>query len=162
MMRVRINRPQPYPLMANRGASLAPPWIPGTKTLRMNTISHCTWVWYLPFARQGVCGVTGLGVAANLCVPAVGGGRPKPGRAPKPCRQKPHEHQAPHRSEPEKSRELERRNSRLRPTQNQRMDVMRAFIGVDHFQVHQMPRHTKLIADAVATHHVARQAGNVQ
>ncbi len=55
-----------------------------------------------------------------------------------------------------------RRNPRLRTTQNQGMDVVRAFIGIHHFQIHQMPRHAKLVADAITAHHVARQAGNVE
>ena len=38
-----------------------------------------------------------------------------------------------------------RRNTRLRPTQNQGMDVVRALIGVHHFQIHQMPCYAKLI-----------------
>jgi|GEM_PF-7054664 len=40
-----------------------------------------------------------------------------------------------------------RRNPRLRPPQNQGVNVMRAFISVDHFQIHQMPCHAKFIAD---------------
>ena len=39
---------------------------------------------------------------------------------------------------------------------------MRAFVGVDYFQVYQMAGHAKLVADAIATHHVTRQAGDVQ
>src|SRR6218665_1909925 len=47
-------------------------------------------------------------------------------------------------------------------SQDQRMHVMRAFVGVDHFQVHQVARQAEFVADAVASHHVARQAGDVQ
>ena len=54
------------------------------------------------------------------------------------------------------------RNASLRTPQNQRVNVVRAFVGVDHFQVHQVPGHAIFIADAVAAHHVARQAGNVE
>ncbi len=42
------------------------------------------------------------------------------------------------------------------------MHIMRALIGVDHFQVHQMTCHAELVGDAVAAHHVARHAGDVQ
>src|SRR3989344_8758882 len=56
----------------------------------------------------------------------------------------------------------ERSNPSLRTAQNQRVHIVRAFVGVHHFQIHQVAGHTKLVADAVAAHHVARQAGNVQ
>src|SRR3989344_5478111 len=56
----------------------------------------------------------------------------------------------------------ERINPSLRTAQNQRVHIVRAFVGVHHFQIHQVAGHTKLVADAVAAHHVARQAGNVQ
>ena len=50
----------------------------------------------------------------------------------------------------------------MRAAQDQRVDVVRAFVGVDHFEVHQVARHAELVADAVAAHHVARQAGDVE
>jgi len=55
-----------------------------------------------------------------------------------------------------------RRNARLCAAQNERVNVMCALVGVHHFEVDQMTRHTKLIADAVAAHHVACHARNVQ
>src|SRR5450830_676436 len=60
----------------------------------------------------------------------------------------------------------ERSDPGLSPAQDQGVHVMGAFIGVDHLQVHQVAGHTELVADAVATHHVARLArdmmGDVQ
>ncbi len=40
-------------------------------------------------------------------------------------------------------------------SQDQRMHIMRTLVGVHHFQVHQMAGYAKLVADAIATHHVA-------
>ena len=48
-----------------------------------------------------------------------------------------------------------------RAPQDQRVDVVRAFVGVDHLQVDQVARDAELVADAVATHHVARQPAGV-
>ena len=42
------------------------------------------------------------------------------------------------------------------------MHVVRALVGVDHLQVHQVARHAELVADAVAAHHVARHAGDIE
>ena len=42
------------------------------------------------------------------------------------------------------------------------MHVVRAFVGVDHLEVHQVARDAELVADAVAAQHVARHAGDVQ
>ena len=49
----------------------------------------------------------------------------------------------------------------LRTSQDERMDIVCAFVSVDHLEVDQMAGHAKLIADTVATHHVTRHAGNV-
>ncbi len=56
----------------------------------------------------------------------------------------------------------ESRNSCLRPTQYQRMDIVSPLIRIHHFQIHQMPRHAKLVRDAIPPHHVPRQPRNVQ
>ena len=42
------------------------------------------------------------------------------------------------------------------------MDVVRALVGVDHLEVDQVARDAELVADAVAAHHVARHAGDVE
>ena len=42
------------------------------------------------------------------------------------------------------------------------MHVVRAFVGVHHLQVHQVAGHAVFVADAVAAHHVAGHAGDVQ
>ena len=39
---------------------------------------------------------------------------------------------------------------------------MRAFVGVDHLQIHQVARHAVRIRNTVAAHHVAGHAGNVE
>ncbi len=53
-------------------------------------------------------------------------------------------------------------NPRLRPPQDQRMDIVRTFVSIHNLQINQMPRHPKLIRDAVAPHHVPRQPRNIQ
>ena len=53
-------------------------------------------------------------------------------------------------------------NTCLRTPQNQRMNVMRAFVGVHHFEVHQMTRHIKLVRDAITAQHITRQTRHVQ
>ena len=40
---------------------------------------------------------------------------------------------------------LKSRNPRHSPPQYQRMHIMRAFVGVDHLQVHQVARHAVLV-----------------
>jgi len=42
------------------------------------------------------------------------------------------------------------------------MDVMRALVGVDDLQVHEMTDHAVLVLDAVAAQHVARRPRNVE
>ena len=41
------------------------------------------------------------------------------------------------------------------------MDVMRAFVGVDHFEVDHVADDAEFVGDAVAPEHVARHAGDV-
>jgi hypothetical protein len=53
---------------------------------------------------------------------------------------------------------LKRRDARLRPSQDQRMNVVRAFIGVHHFQVHHVTDHAELVRNSIAAQHVARHA----
>ena len=51
---------------------------------------------------------------------------------------------------------LEKRlNSRLRPAQNERVNVVGALVGVDRLQVHQVAHDVEFIANTVATVHVA-------
>ena len=45
---------------------------------------------------------------------------------------------------------------------DQRMDVMRALIGVHRFQIHHVAHDVIFLGDAVAAMHVARFAGDVQ
>ncbi len=45
--------------------------------------------------------------------------------------------------------------SSLRPPQNKRMNVMRAFIGVDRFQINHMPHDVIFLGNAIAAMHVA-------
>ena len=52
-------------------------------------------------------------------------------------------------------------NTRLRTAQDECMDIVGALISVDYFQVDQMAGYTKLVADTVTAHHVARHACNV-
>src|SRR5690606_204901 len=59
-------------------------------------------------------------------------------------------------------RSEERLNARLRTTENQRVHIVGALVGVHHFQVDQMPGDTKLVADAVAAQHVTGRAGDIQ
>jgi hypothetical protein len=42
------------------------------------------------------------------------------------------------------------------------VNVVRAFVRVHHFQIHQMPRDAELVRDAVAAEHVACEPRNVQ
>ena len=56
----------------------------------------------------------------------------------------------------------ERLDPRLSPAEDQRMDIMRTFIGVDDFEVNEMANHPVFVADAVAAEHIARQPGDVQ
>ena len=56
----------------------------------------------------------------------------------------------------------ERLQPRLRSPQDQRMNIMRAFIGVDRFQIHHMPNDMILIRDTVAAVHVAGVTRDLQ
>ena len=50
----------------------------------------------------------------------------------------------------------------LSTAQNEGVNVMRALVGVDHFEVDHVTDHAELVADAVAAKHVARHAGHVE
>src|ERR1700679_1113421 len=50
----------------------------------------------------------------------------------------------------------------LRSAENQGMNVVRAFIGVHHLEIHDVPNDAIFIGDAVAAQHVARKARNLQ
>ena len=39
---------------------------------------------------------------------------------------------------------------------------MGTFIGIYHFQINQMTGYTEFIANAISTHHVTGQTGNIQ
>mmetsp|Transcript_41417 Transcript_41417/g.97041 ORF Transcript_41417/g.97041 Transcript_41417/m.97041 type:complete len:470 (+) Transcript_41417:1594-3003(+) len=56
----------------------------------------------------------------------------------------------------------ERGDASLRAAQNQRVDVVRALIGVHDLQVDEVAGDAELVADAIAAEHVAREAGDVQ
>ena len=49
-----------------------------------------------------------------------------------------------------------RRNTGLRAAENQRVDVVRAFVRVDRLEVHHVADHVEFVGDAVAAVHVAR------
>src|SRR5512137_19601 len=51
----------------------------------------------------------------------------------------------------------ERLDAGLRAAEDQRVDVVRAFVGVDHLEVQHVARDAVLVADAVAAEHVARE-----
>jgi hypothetical protein len=63
---------------------------------------------------------------------------------------------APHPDRPD--RRLEGREAGDRAPEDQRMHVVRALVGVDHFEVDHVARNAELVADAVAAQHVARRA----
>src|SRR5207248_4268102 len=49
-----------------------------------------------------------------------------------------------------------------RTPEDQRVDVVRAFVGVDHLEVDDVADHAELVRDAVAAEHVARGARDVE
>src|SRR3954447_9205055 len=60
------------------------------------------------------------------------------------------------------SASLEGRNARNRPAHDQRMDVVRPFIGIDGFEVGRVAHHLKLGGNAVPAVHVASNARDIQ
>src|SRR6266850_1237653 len=50
----------------------------------------------------------------------------------------------------------------LRAAEDQRVDVVRAFVGIDHLEVDDMADDAELVGDAVAAQHVAREARDLQ
>src|SRR3984957_562422 len=50
----------------------------------------------------------------------------------------------------------------LGSAENQGMDIMRAFVGIHHLEIHDMPNDAVLVRDAVAAQHVARHACDIQ
>src|SRR5471032_3453164 len=46
--------------------------------------------------------------------------------------------------------------------EDQRMDVVRALVGVDRLEVHGVADHVILVGDTVAAVHVARDAGDIE
>jgi len=55
-----------------------------------------------------------------------------------------------------------RGDTRLRATEDQRMDVMRAFVSVHDLEIDEMTDDTKLVDDAIAAEHVASDACDVE
>src|ERR1700730_1519133 len=60
------------------------------------------------------------------------------------------------------ARSHKRLDARLRPAENQRMNVVGAFVGVDGFEIAQHAHHMKLIGNAVAAVHVAGEPRHFQ
>src|SRR5205085_5083100 len=56
----------------------------------------------------------------------------------------------------------EGRDPGLGPTEDQRMDVVRALVSIDRLQVHHVANHVVLVVDAVAAMHVAGEAGDIE
>src|SRR2546423_520859 len=53
-------------------------------------------------------------------------------------------------------------DSGLRAAEDQRVDVVGAFVGVHHLQVHHVADDAELIRDAIATEHVASGARDIE
>src|SRR5262249_1390721 len=53
-------------------------------------------------------------------------------------------------------------NARLRAPEDQRVNVVCAFVSIDGLQIAQHAHHVKFVRDAVAAVDVARQAGDVE
>lgn len=53
-------------------------------------------------------------------------------------------------------------NARLCTSEDQGMDIVRALVRIDDFQVHQVLGHAGLVRDPIAAEHVARGARNVE
>src|SRR3954471_4310630 len=56
----------------------------------------------------------------------------------------------------------ESRNAGLGAAEDQRVDVVRALVSVDGLQIDQMADDVKLVMDAVAAMHIAREAGDIE
>src|SRR5438552_3475157 len=50
----------------------------------------------------------------------------------------------------------------LRAAEDQGVDVVRAFVGIDHLQVDDVADDAELVGDAIAAQHVAREARDLQ
>src|SRR6266480_6990083 len=50
----------------------------------------------------------------------------------------------------------------LRAAEDQGVDVVRAFVGIDHLQVDDVADDAELVGDAVAAQHIAREARDLQ
>ena len=61
-----------------------------------------------------------------------------------------------------KRRHLKSRYIRLCTTENQRVNIMGAFIGIHHFQVHHMAHDRVLVGNAVGPKHIPCLPGDVQ
>ena len=62
----------------------------------------------------------------------------------------------------EKRKLHERLDAGLGAAEHQRVDVVRAFVGVDRFQIAKDAHHVELVGDAVAAVHVAGEPGDVE
>src|SRR2546429_97547 len=50
----------------------------------------------------------------------------------------------------------------LRAPEDQRVDIVRAFVGIDHLQVDDVADDAELVGDAVAAQHIAREARDLE
>src|ERR1700688_3959579 len=55
-----------------------------------------------------------------------------------------------------------RLNAGLCPTQDECVNVVRALVGVHHFEIHEMANHAEFVRNAVAAQHVARGARHIE
>src|SRR5271169_2579581 len=59
--------------------------------------------------------------------------------------------------------ELRKRlNPRLRPAQNERVDIVSTFVGIHHLEIDDVANHSELVRYAVAAQHIARRARHIQ
>src|SRR5208283_4479828 len=56
----------------------------------------------------------------------------------------------------------ERLYAGLCSAQNQRVNIMRALVGIHHLEIHHMANHAELVRYAVAAEHIARRSRDVQ
>src|SRR5207302_4007130 len=50
----------------------------------------------------------------------------------------------------------------LRAPEDERVDIVRAFVGIDHLQVDDVADDAELVGDAVAAQHIAREARDLE
>lgn len=52
--------------------------------------------------------------------------------------------------------------ARLRSAQDECVNIVGAFVGVDHLKIHHMTNHAIFIVDSIATQHIAGCPGNIE